>query len=265
MRSIWSGAISFGLVNIPVKLYPATGSRRVTFHLLHNLCGSRIRYRKWCPVCDREVGPEDLVRGYEYARGQYVIVREEELERLPVPTKRTIEILDFVQSEEIDPVYYDTAYYLEPDRGGEKAYRLLMAAMAERRRIAVAKVTLCTRETLAALRGYQGRALVLSTMYYPDEIRPVAEIPGLARQPDLQERELELAVHIIDNLSGPFEPTRYTDEYREALQELIARKIEGREVSYAPEEPRAPVIDLMEALKRSLEATERRPRRQVQG
>jgi len=266
MRSIWKGAMGFGLVNIPIKLYSATSSKRLRFNQLHRVCGNRIRYRKWCPVCDREVAPEEIVRGYEYTRGRYIVLEEEEFENLPINTDKVIEILDFVDLEDIDPVYFDSSYFLEPDRGGEKAYRLLLEAMKVRGRIAVAKVALRNRESLAAVRGYSDSALIMETIFYPDEIRSVEELPGLYTDPVIQDRELELAVNIIDNLSTDFEPGRYTDEYREALEEVINMKLEGREITQVAEEPRAPVIDLMEALQKSLEATEKEPRRrQTQG
>jgi DNA end-binding protein Ku len=265
MRSIWKGSVGFGLVNIPVKLYTATSSKRLSFNQLHRVCGSRIRYRKWCPVCNREVAPDEIARGYEYAKERYVLLEDEDFEQLPINTNKVIEILDFVNLEDIDPIYFDSSYYLEPDRGGEKAYRLLLEAMRKRGRIALAKVTLRRRESLAAVRGYAEKALVLETMLYPAEIRAVEELPGLFTEPVIQERELELAVDIIDNLSETFDPTKYADEYREALEEIIESKIEGREVTHAPREARAPVIDLMEALEKSLEASKRGKRQQSQG
>jgi DNA end-binding protein Ku len=256
MRSIWKGAIGFGLVNIPVRLYTAVSSHRIRFNQLHDTCGHRIRYKKWCPVCDREVPQTDIVKGYEYAKDRYVVLEKEDFEELPISTNKLVEILDFVNLEEIDPVYFDSSYYLEPDKGGEKAYRLLLEAMKSKERIAIAKVTLRSKESLAAVRCYSDRVLVMETMYYPNEVRATDELVNTLSDPVVQERELQLAVDIIDNLSIEFDPDRYRDEYRAALEEVIESKLEGREVTHAPERAKAPVVDLLEALERSLEETE---------
>ena len=386
MRSLWKGVISFGLVNIPVRMYRAVEERGVHFRQLHARCGTPIRYRRWCPRCDVEVAPQDIARGYEYAPDRFVLITDEELAGLPLPTARAVEILDFVHLHEIDPIYFERTYYLEPAEGGEKAYRLLRRAMDLRGCVAVAKVALRHKETLACLRTYRARVLALATMAYPDEIRPIEALPafatlagpeeravpagggpgaaagngtaprepagppgghgipaataagpgryatpwpaggttapdgartgvsgspagdgappgrpgappgngvasaaaaapggergawgpaarphgdgvggggdGAGREPATPagaavDRELELALHLIDRLTTAFDPRRYRDRYREALLAVVERKLAGREEVVVQPEP-APVIDLMEALRASLEQVEQR-------
>lgn len=256
MRSLWKGSISFGLVNIPVKLYAATERKNVKFHYLHDECKTPIRYLKWCEACNREVTMDEVVRGYEYTRGEYVVLRDEDFENIPVPTTRAVEIIDFVRLEEIDPIYYDKTYFLEPGEGAMKAYSLLRRAMKETGRIALAKVAVRARETIATVRVYQDHALVIETMFFPDEVRDVRKLEGIFQEPALSEREVELALQLVENLTEPFEPEKYTDDYRKALRDIIHKKIEGQEIAYAQRPDRAPVVDLMEALRASLEATE---------
>lgn len=254
MRSLWKGSISFGLVHIPVRLYAATEDRRVSFHLLHRRCGTRVRYLRWCPHCRTELADEELVRAYEYAPDQYVVLGEEDLEGLPLPTLRTVEILDFVALEQIDPIYFERSYYLEPADGGARAYALLREAMRRTRRVAVGRVALRQKEALACLRVFGGEpgVLVLATMHYPDEVRPPEALAGVRDPAPVSERELGLAVDLIDHLTAPFEPGRYRDRYREALQERIEAKVRGREVTLPPQ-PEVPVADLLDALRASLE------------
>ncbi len=255
MRSLWKGAISFGLVNIPVRLYTATETRDVRFHMLHRACHTPIRYRRFCPTCAREVEMEEIARGYEYGRGQFVIVEDEDLDALTLRTDKAVEILDFVRLEEIDPIYFEKTYFLEPADGGAKAYALLRRALADTGRVAVAKVS------LAAIRVYRGAGtaapapgeiLVLETMFFPDEIRSYAELEGAYRAVDVGERELSMAVHLVESLSAPFAPERYRDEYREALLAVIAEKVRGEEVVAPPAPEPARVVDLMQALEESL-------------
>ncbi|AVX20967.1 MULTISPECIES: Ku protein [Carboxydocella] len=254
MRSLWKGAVSFGLVNIPVKMYVATEKKDIRFNYLHQPCHTPVQYRKYCPTCQREVEAEEIVRGYEYNKGQYVIISEEDLENIPAPTARAIEILDFVELSQIDPIYYDKTYYLAPAEGGQKPYALLKAAMEKTGKIAIAKVTIRSKEALAAVRCHQ-ECLVLETMFYPDEIRSPRYIPELEFQAQLQEKELEMAVTLINNLAAPFDPEKYTDRYREALRQAIAAKIAGQDVVAVPAAQPAKVVDLLEALKASLELT----------
>lgn len=253
MRSIWKGSISFGLVYIPVRLYAATESRRVSLNMLHGVCGSRIRYLRWCPHCRVEVDSEDIVKGYRYGPEQYVVIDESDLSDLPVPTTKTVMIHNFIEADEIDPIYYDKTYYLEPMDGGSRAYALLREAMSRSGRVALAQVAVRSRETLACLRVYGDRALAMETMLYPDEVRTVDRLKGLEEGLAVDEAELDLALHLVSRMAGPFEPQRFKDNYREALMERIEAKIQGREVTAAPREaPR--VIDLMEALRASVGA-----------
>jgi DNA end-binding protein Ku len=253
-RSIWNGVISFGMVSIPVKLYAATESKDVTFHLLHKDCGTRLKQLRWCPYHERAVEWAEIVRGYEYARDEHVMVTDEDFEKLPLPTKHTVELSAFVKSEEIDPIYYEKSYYLEPDEKGVKPFALLMRALNEKKLVGVAKIAIRNKEQLCALRPMNG-TLVLETLFYPDEIRAhMAELP----QVDLSEKELEMAYALIELLEEPFEPEKYKDEYREALMRIIEAKLEGREAAEVVTEQPAKVMDLMAALKASVEAAKKR-------
>jgi len=236
VRSLWKGSISFGLVNIPVRLYAATEEKSVRFNLLHRACRTPIKYQKVCPHCGREVSQDEIVRGYAYDRNRYVLMEEEDFENLPLPTSRQVAILDFVDLSEIDPLYYDKSYYLEPDEGAEKAYALLRRAMREKGRVAIAKVAIRSREALACVRVY-GQALVMETMYYPDEIRPAERLDGIAAEPELSEREVAMAVQLIDNLTEPFDPGKYRDHYREALLSAIEKRSRAKGSKPRPPRP----------------------------
>ncbi len=258
MRSIWRGAISFGLVHIPVRLYTATEDRDIHFRLLHEACGTPIHYRRFCDTCGREVENAEIVTAFEYDRGQFVVVSEEEKEAIPLPQTRVIEITDFVDLAQIDPVYYQKTYFLEPAEGGVKAYALLRRAMAETNRVAIAKVVLRSKESLAAVRVYD-EALAMETMFFPDEIRNPKELAGIeAPEVTFHPNELQMATMLIGNLTADFEPAKYENEYRHAMMRLIEDKVAGREVVRAPEPEREKVIDLVEALRRSVEMTQGR-------
>lgn len=255
MRSLWRGSISFGLVNIPVRLYTAVEEKNVRFNLLHRECRTQIKYQKVCPRCGREVSQDEIVRGYPFDRGRYVILEDEDFENLPVQTARQVQILDFADLSEIDPVFYDRSYYIEPDEGAEKPYALLRRAMTETNRVAIAKVAIRSRESLACVRVYN-QVLVMETMFYPDEIRSVQRLRGVGQEPPLSEREVSMATQLVENLTEAFDPEKYRDEYREALLSVIERKIQGEAVEPAQAPPVAgKVIDLMEALEASLKAT----------
>ncbi|HBF36739.1 MAG TPA: Ku protein [Firmicutes bacterium] len=256
MRTLWKGAISFGLVNVPVGLYTATEKKEVKFNYLHEKCKTPIQYEKHCPTCNLEVPPEEIVRGYEFQKGQYVILKEEDFERLPDGNTKTIDIVDFVDLEEIDPIYFEKSYFLEPSRGGEKAYALLKKAMLETGKIAIAKVTIRSKESLAVLRVAQN-VLMMETIFYPDEIRSPATLNGVQNEPSLHENEVKMATNLIANLSSHFEPVKYTNRYREDLLKLIEAKITGGEVAQTPERESGKIIDLMEALRASIAATEK--------
>jgi DNA end-binding protein Ku len=252
MRTIWKGAISFGLVSIPIKLFPATEQKDVKFRYLHKTCQAPLRYQRVCTVCGKEVSQDDIVRGYEYESGRYVIINEEDLEKIPDERSRTVDIIDFVSLEEIDPVYFDKTYYLAPGEAGEKAYALLRRAMAETGKIAVAKVVIRNKESLAVIRGYQN-LVVMETIFYPDEIRDPALLPGFDREVKLHDNEMKMARELIENLATTFNAEKYDDEYRKKLMELIRAKIEGEQIAIPDVAEKGKVVDLMEALKASVE------------
>jgi DNA end-binding protein Ku len=251
-HSLGSGTISFGLVSIPVRLYTAAGSANVAFNQLHGVCGSRIRQQTFCPKCNRTVERAELVRGYEFAKDQYVQVKDEELKALEGEASKIIDIAEFVPLADVDPIYFEKTYYLGPDKGGEKPYRLLADAMEKAGQVALAKYVMRGKESLVLIRPAQG-GLMLHTMYFADEVRNFDEIDK-GQSAKIREGELDLALQLIDGLaSETFSPDRYTDEYRHRVLGMINQKVEGQEItiSEAPA-PRAQVIDLMEALKESL-------------
>ena len=254
-RAIWSGVISFGMVSIPVKLYPATESKDISFHLLHRECHNRVKQVRWCPVDDKPVEWNDTERGYEYAKGQYVVLTEEDFERLPLPSKHTIDLSAFVKAEEIDPMYYEKAYYLEPEETGVKPYSLLVKALTDKELSAIAKIAIRQKEHLCALRA-QGGVLILETLLYSDEIRQ--ESRPSSPEVAISDRELDLAYALVDAMEEPFEPEKYTDEYREALMEVIQAKLQGVEIEEAPVAAPTKVGDLMAALRASVDAVKKR-------
>ncbi len=250
-RAIWSGSISFGMVTIPVKLFGATESKDIRFSLLHATCGTKLQQKRWCPTDEVEVPWNETARGYEFTKGEYVMLTEEDFDKLPLPSRHTIELSGFVQEQEIDPVFYERSYYLEPGERAEKPYALLLKALEEKKLSAVAAITIRKKEQLCVLRAHQG-SIMLETLYYPDEIRQERGV-DLDRV-KVSERELEMAFTLIELLKKPFDPSEYRDHYREALAELIERKLEGKQVVTAPPARGTRVIDLAEALKRSVEA-----------
>lgn len=251
-RSLGSGTISFGLVSIPVKLYPAASSQSISFNLLHAKCGNRIRQQRFCPVCNEVVEREGLVKGYEFAKDQYVKISDEELEALEGEASKAIEISEFVPLAKVDPVYFEKSYYLGPDKGGEKAYRLLSDAMTQAGKVALAKFVLRGRENLVLVRSAQS-GLMLHTMYFADEVRNFDEI-SKGESAKISGAETNLALRLIDELSSEqFNPEQYEDEYRQRVLNLVNTKAEGKEITMAePQVHRAQVIDLMDALKESL-------------
>jgi DNA end-binding protein Ku len=257
-RSIWRGAISFGLVNVPVKLYSAVSKKTVRFNQLHEKDNQRIQMKRWCPGEDEEVPYEEIVKGYEISPDHYVVITPEELEALDPKKTRTIDIEDFVDLEEIDPLYYEHPYYLVPDTGASKAYKLLLTALQESKKVAIARVVIRSKEYLTAIRPTDG-ILTMETMLFADELVPTEQLDELPEE-DVKatEREVQMAKQLIESLSTEFEPTKYRDEYRERVLDLIERKAEGEEITIevAPEEP-AKVPDLMAALEASLEAAKK--------
>jgi DNA end-binding protein Ku len=256
MRSMWKGAISFGLVTIPVKLYTATEQRDVSFRQVHVKDGGRIQFRRVCSLDGEEVPFADVAKGYELPDGEMVVVTDDDLARLPLPTTRSIEVLNFSPADQVDPILWNRSYYVEPEAAGTRAYVLLREALDRTGKVAVTKVALRQRESLAALRSHDG-VLVLETMLWPDEIRAV-DFPFLDQDVDVRAQELRMATSLVDSMTQDFDPEQYHDEYREALEQLIAAKIEGREVT-PPPEPTAEEepASLLDALQASLDAASR--------
>jgi DNA end-binding protein Ku len=253
-RSIWRGAISFGLVNVPVKLYSAVSKKTVRFNQLHAKDQQRIQMKRWCPGEDAEVPYEEIVKGYEISPDRYVVITPEELEGLDPQKTRTIDIEDFVDLDEIDPLYYEHPYYLVPDTGAAKAYKLLLTALEESNKVAIARVVIRSKEYLTAIRAAEGGVLTMETMLFSDELVPTDQLDELPEgDVTATEREVEMAKQLIESLSTEFEPEKYHDEYRERVLELIERKAAGEEITIeAPPEEPAKVPDLMAALEASL-------------
>ncbi len=252
MRSMWNGAITFGLISIPVRLYTSVEEKSLRFHQLHATDNGRIRYKRVCSACGEEVAYDEIVKGYEYEKDRFVVFSEEELDRLPADVIRAIDIVNFVPLSEIDPIYFQRSYYVAPEPTGLRAYRLLEQALAASGRVAVAKITLREKEHLATMRIREG-VFVLETMYWPDEIR-LPEFEVLTKSVEIRTQELAMAGSLIELLADHFDPTQFVDTYRERLEEAARAKMEGLEIAVAPGEP-AQIVDLMEALRASVEAT----------
>jgi DNA end-binding protein Ku len=261
-RSIWTGAISFGLVTVPVKLYSSVSRKTVRFHQLNGKTGVRIQQKRVDPTTGDEVAYEDIVKGYELTPDRYVVIEPGELEALDPKKTKAIEIEDFVALDEIDPIYYDHPYYLAPGPGGAKPYKLLLDAMRETGRVAIAKVVIRSKQQLVAVRPMGDNALAMATMVFPDEIIEPSTIDELAAVDDVEinERELAIAKQLVDSLSGEWDPDKYRDTYREEVLALVERKAQGEEIAVQPEadEEEAEVPDLMAALKASLDAVRAR-------
>ena len=253
-RTMWKGAISFGLVTIPVAVYPATEEKTLRFNQLHEDDGGRIRMKRTCSIDGEEVSYEEIVKGYEYEKDKYVILTDEDFDAVPVESSRAIDIQQFVDIDEIDPTLYKKSYYLVPDETGAKAYALLREAMNQDSRVGIAKVSFRDKEHLAALR-FKDEAFVLETMYWPDEIRAFETDVKLDTK--VREQELTMARQLIENLTAEWNPEEFTDDYREALLKIVEAKINGQEIETIAPEPTAKVVDLMEALKASVAAAKK--------
>ncbi|MEJ2852239.1 MULTISPECIES: non-homologous end joining protein Ku [unclassified Saccharothrix] len=252
MRSVWRGAISFGLVTIGVRLYTATEEHDFRFHQVHREDGGRIRYKRVCQVCGEEVAFADIAKGYELDDGRVVVMDNEDLDKLPINTDHAIDVLEFVPAEEIDPIYFQKSYYLEPDKAATRPYVLLRTALEQSGQLAVVKITIRQRETLAMLRARED-LLVMHTMLWPDEIRK-PEFDFLDGETEVRPQELKMASSLVESMAGSFDPGDFTDDYTEAMQKLIEAKAEGAELPEQPEaEDTGEVIDLMTALERSVE------------
>ena len=256
MRSIWKGAISFGLVTIPVKVYSATEQRDVSFHQVHRKDGGRVKFRRVCTVDGEEVAYADIAKGYELPGGEVVVLTDEDFADLPLSTRRRIDVLQFAAADQVDAIYFNKSYYLEPDAQGDKPYVLLRDALESSGRVAVVKVALRQRESLATLRVRNG-VFVLETMLWPDEIR-TPDFPFLEEDVEVRPQELEMASSLIETMAGDFDPSDYKDAYREALQAVIEAKAEGREVVQPAEAEQEPAAaDLLSALRASVEAAKK--------
>lgn len=255
---MWKGVVSFGMVSIPVRLYVATEAHGVSFNQLCAEHMSRIRYRRWCEQGDHEVSYGDIVKGYEVAKDQYVVIDDKDLENLPLPTAHTIEISEFVERDGINAgLYFKSAYYVEPEDIGKKPYALLMRALEETGKVAVAKVAFRDREHLCALQP-TADMILMNTLHWPDEIRSTEGLKSVDGEVKVSERELTMAKTLVESLSDEFDPERYHDGYKEALMEIVNAKVEGQELVEAPEaEAPAKVMDLMEALRASVEAAKK--------
>jgi DNA end-binding protein Ku len=249
--SVWKGMISFGLVSIPIRLYTAARTKRTYLHQIHDKCNTRLKQPLYCPTCDRLVDRSEVIKGYEYETGQYVLVDGDEIKKITPPSGKTMEIVTFLKENEVDPIYFDSSYFALPEQHAEKPYALLLKALEDTKKVGVAKVTMHQREYTVFIRA-RDNGLTLHTMYYANEI---AAVEGYGRKYDakLRPEEVKLADQLVQSLSAPFKPEQYHDEFQERLNALIESKLKGKAVT-VPSRPtaKAPVIDMMEALKRSL-------------
>ncbi|WP_337969586.1 non-homologous end joining protein Ku [Virgibacillus salexigens] len=254
MHTMWKGTISFGLVNIPVKMHAATENKDVKLRQLHKECQSPIKYERTCPVCDRPVENNEIVKAYEYAKNKFVVLDEEDLEALKKEQEdKAVEIVDFVQLEEIDPIYFEKSYYLSPNEGGSKAYGLLRNALKDTKKIGIAKMIIRSKEQLAVIRVYKN-TLVVETIHFPDEVRNVQDVPNVPDEVETDKSELDTAKMLIDQLTSEFDPTKYEDEYRNALLELIEQKKNDDQTATAEDKPSPEAAtNLMDALQASLD------------
>jgi DNA end-binding protein Ku len=257
VRAIWKGAVSFGLVSIPVKLYTATEEKDVSFHQVHREDAGRIRYKRVCQIDGEEVAYSDIAKGYELPSGETVVLTDEDFADLPLTSSRVVDVLSFVPLEQVDPIYFAKSYYLEPEKNATKPYVLLRDALQQADSVALVKVAIRTRESLATLRVRDG-VLVLETMVWPDEVR-TPDFGFLDEDVTVRAQELAMAESLIESMTGDFDPNQYHDEYREALEKVIEAKIEGREVVEQPvqEEETGSVVDLMAALRASVAAAKK--------
>jgi DNA end-binding protein Ku len=247
--TVWKGHLTFGLISIPVRMFAAARGERISFNQLHKVCHSRLKQPLFCPVCNRNVERSEIVKGYEYEKDQYVLFSEEELDKVEPPSAHVMEILEFVKLDEMDPLYFDASYYIAPEDAGVKAYQLLMKAMEESGYGAIAKLTMHQREHIVIIRpGVQG--MTLHTMFYSNEIRAAEGVPS--DKVELKDQEKKLAEQLIQSLAASWQPEKYRDEYQENLRGMIQAKLKGQEVTEVAQPHMAPVIDLMEALKKSL-------------
>ncbi len=260
MKSIWDGTISFGLVNIPVSIFPATKNHELSFHFLHDEDYGRIHNERVCEKCGKKVAYSDIIRGYEFEKDQFVPFSAEDFEKVNLESAKNIDILDFVKGNEIDPMFYFNPYYLVPSKQGEKAYVLLRDILQQTKKVGVAKFILRTRENLAAVKA-KGEALMLDLMHFSSELKHPEELQ-LPKNTQTNKKELEMAKKLVESMSGAFKPEKYKDTYRENLLQVIDKKLKGKEIKGLPKQRQATnVIDLMSKLKASLQEKSKKPKR----
>jgi DNA end-binding protein Ku len=255
--TVWKGYITFGLISIPIRLFTAARSEHVAFHQIHEVCGTRIRQQLYCPHCERTVERSEVIKGYEISKGEFIEVKDDEMRKIAPASTETMDIQQFVKLDEIDPIYFDASYYAAPEEPGRRAYGLLLETMKKTGYAAIAKLAMHQREYVVVIRPRE-QGLALHTIFYPNEVRAVPDY-GRVERADLKPQEVQLAEQLIHSLAGPFEPKRYEDEYQKRLVELIEAKGEGRKLRAAPHKKMAPVIDLMQALQKSLGQTQKKP------
>jgi DNA end-binding protein Ku len=261
--SVWSGYITFGLISIPVKLFSAARSESISFNQLHRECGSRLKQQLICPVHERVVGRDEIIKGYEYEKDRYITIEPEEIKKIEPKTAKAMEILEFVPIAQVDPVYFDTSYHLVPDEPGRKAYNLLKAALEKSGYLGIAQVSMHNREYTVLLRPH-GKGLMVHSMFYQNEVRKLEEI-GPVESTEIKDKELQLANSLIESLAGDFDPGKYHDQFAIALRGMIEAKVQGQPLVEVEKPRLAPVIDLMAALKQSLEQMKKVPGKAAAG
>lgn len=252
MHTVWKGAISFGLVHVPVRMFSATEDKDISMRYIHETCNTPLSYVRKCPTCDRETEWSEITRGYEYEPGRFVTFTKEELEKLSGEATKEIKILDFVNLTDIDPIYFQKTYYLSPADTGKSAYSLLLESMRQTGKIGISKVSIRSKSSLAAIRVIDN-CIAMETIFYPDEIRQITQVPNLPEEIIVDDKEMTMAKMLIEQLSTPFDAAKYQDSYRLALQDAIQQKIAGQEIKTAPQAPESNIIDLMSALQASLD------------
>lgn len=255
--TVWKGYLTFGLISVPIRLFAAARTERVSFHQIHEVCNTRIKQQLYCPHCERVVERSEIVKGYEIEKNRWVVVEDEEIKKIAPASTDTMDIQQFVKLSDVDPLYFDTSYYAVPEDPGRKAYQLLVKTMEKTGYAAIAKVGMHQREYVVIIRPREN-GLTLHTVYYPNEVREVPEY-GKTDHVEIKPQEIQLAEQLVRNLAGPFEPQQYEDEYQKRLLHLVEAKAEGRTVQGTQHRKMAPVVDLMQALQKSLAAAERKP------
>jgi DNA end-binding protein Ku len=251
--SVWKGTITVSLISIPVRLYAAARSERTYLHQLHNVCHTRLKQPLYCPTCERQVDRKEVVKGYEFEEGQYVLVPDQEIKQLAERSSKTLEVLAFTKLSEIDPIFFDASYFCVPEDAGRKAYQLMVKVLEDTKRVGIGKLVMHQRDYTVFMRPYQ-HGLTLHTMYFANEIRQLPEY-GVTEEVKLNPKEVKLGEQLVESLTEPFRPKQYHNEFQERLKALVEAKRHGKTIEVAPEEKRAPVIDMMAALKKSLAAT----------